>query len=128
MKSLWCERVVILLLPVLAIGIETPRRRVSIRPADDARICCPFQGDSRVFGREAAGGDWTIRLEWRFWGGARTLPILPLWGRGTMRSMVEGPARCFLSFIRNAAPPVPLHHLRWRSEERRVGKVCVRPF
>src|SRR3546814_6562557 len=66
MKSLWCERVVILLLPVLAIGIETPRRRVSIRPADDARICCPFQGDSRVFGREAAGGDWTIRLEWRF--------------------------------------------------------------
>src|SRR3546814_20987413 len=63
MKSLWCERVVILLLPVLAIGIETPRRRVSIRPADDARICCPFQGDSRVFGREAAGGDWTIRLE-----------------------------------------------------------------
>src|SRR3546814_17855649 len=54
MKSLWCERVVILLLPVLAIGSETPRRRVSIRPADDARICCPFQGDSRVFGREAA--------------------------------------------------------------------------
>src|SRR3546814_13788525 len=30
-----------------------------------------------------SGGDWTIRLEWRFWGGARTLPILPLWGRGT---------------------------------------------
>src|SRR3546814_677589 len=30
-----------------------------------------------------------------------------------MQSMVEGHARCFLSFIRNAAPPVPPHHLRW---------------
>src|SRR3546814_4520725 len=58
----------------------------------------------------------------RFWGGER--PFLPHRGRGTMRSMGEGHARCFLSFIRNAAPPVPLHHLR-RSEERRVGKECV---
>src|SRR3546814_8559632 len=49
MKCLWCERVVILLLPVLTIGIETPRRGVSIRPADDARICCRFQGHSRIF-------------------------------------------------------------------------------
>src|SRR3546814_12941019 len=65
MKSLWCERVVILLLPVLAIGIETPRRRVSIRPADDARICCPFQGDSRVFGREAAGDRQSVVLGMR---------------------------------------------------------------
>src|SRR3546814_4412363 len=45
----------------------------------------------------------------------------PLWGRGTMRSMVEGHARCFLSFIRNAAPPVPLHHLRWPPSPFRGG-------
>src|SRR3546814_5178393 len=73
-----------------------------------------------------SGGDWTIRLEWRFWGGARTLPILPLWGRGTMRSMVEGHARCFLSFIRNAAPPVPLQHLPWFPSPFRGGCAAIR--
>src|SRR3546814_19666757 len=38
-----------------------------------------------------------------------------------MGSMVEGHSRCFLSFIRNTAPPVPLHHLRWSPSPFRGG-------
>src|SRR3546814_12253717 len=59
----------------------------------------------------------------RLWGG--DLPSLPLGGRGTMRSMVEGHARCFLSFIRNAAPPVPLHHLRWSPSPFQGGSPAI---
>src|SRR3546814_12320109 len=39
--------------------------------------------------------------------------------------MVEGHARCFLSFIRNAAPPVPLHHLRWSPSPCRGGSAAT---
>src|SRR3546814_9205614 len=42
-----------------------------------------------------------------------------------MRSMVEGHARCFLSFIRNAAPPVPLHHLRWSPSPFQGGSAAI---
>src|SRR3546814_19702594 len=49
------------------------------------------------------------------------LPYLPFWGGGAMRSRVAGHASCFLSFIRNAAPPVPLHHLRWSPSPFRGG-------
>src|SRR3546814_2061174 len=45
-----------------------------------------------------------------------------------MRSMVEGHARCFLSFIRNAAPPVPLHHLRWSPSPFRGGSSAIGRF
>ena len=38
-----------------------------------------------------------------------------------MRSMVEGHARCFLPFIRQVSPPVPLHHLRWSPSPCRGG-------
>src|SRR3546814_15423904 len=64
-------------------------------------------------------GVQTCALPICFWGGK--LPILPLWGRGTMRSMVEGHARCFLSFMRNAAPPVTPHYLRWSPSPFWVG-------
>src|SRR3546814_4833138 len=56
------------------------------------------------------------------WGGE--LSFLPHRGRGTMRSMVEGHVRCFLSFIRNATPPVPLHHLRWSPSPFRGGSAA----
>src|SRR3546814_15316775 len=42
-----------------------------------------------------------------------------------MGSMVGGHARCFLSFIRNAAPPVPLHHLRWSPSPFRGGSAAI---
>src|SRR3546814_5919354 len=51
----------------------------------------------------------------RLWGGER--PVLPHRGGGNLRSMAEGHVRCFLSFIRNAHPPAPINHLRWRPEE-----------
>jgi len=39
-----------------------------------------------------------------------TAKFLPQWGRGTMRSMVEGHAPDRLSLKVSATPPVPLHH------------------
>src|SRR3546814_9841582 len=48
-----------------------------------------------------------------------------------MRSMVEGHVRCIVSFIRNAAPPVPLHHLRWSPSPFQGGSAAIgryRPF
>src|SRR3546814_20363458 len=42
-----------------------------------------------------------------------------------MRSMGEGHARCFLSFMRNAAPPVPPHHLRWSPSPFRGGAAAI---
>src|SRR3546814_6131732 len=50
----------------------------------------------------------------------------PPLGEGDLRSMVEGHARCFLSFIRNAAPPVPLHHLRWSPSPCQIGRASCR--
>src|SRR3546814_18145860 len=58
------------------------------------------------------------------WGGE--LSFLPHRGRGTMRSMVEGHVRCFLSFIRNATPPVPPHPLRGSPSPFRGGSAPSR--
>src|SRR3546814_14901401 len=89
MKCLWCERVVILLLPVLTIGIETPRRGVSIRPADDARICCRFPGHSRIFagGALVAVSGYRGRPGWdgRQGGGERPERKSVVWGEGGCR-------------------------------------------
>src|SRR3546814_13151456 len=60
------------------------------------------------------------------WGGE--LSFLPHRGRGTMRSMVEGHGRCFLSFIRNATPPVPLPHPRWSPPPFRGGRAPIRGY
>src|SRR3546814_2597545 len=64
-------------------------------------------------GRSGNGPPFFVALrqrKGRLWGGE--LSFLPLGGRGTMRSMVEGHARCFLPYPRRATPPVPPHHLR----------------
>src|SRR3546814_17131938 len=76
------------------------------------RYARPGPRDDDVEGRAA---DTLSRL----WGGERT--ILPPWGRGTMRSMVEGHARCFLSYLRRATPPVPPHHPTGGSPPRARG-------
>src|SRR3546814_9038141 len=57
-----------------------------------------------------------------FWGGGRL--FLPPRGGGTMRSMVEGHARCFPPDLRSAIPPVPLHHLRWSPSPCRGGSAA----
>src|SRR3546814_6576285 len=80
-------------------------------------------------GRSGNGPPFFVALrqrKGRLWGGE--LSFLPLGGRGTMRSMVEGHARCFLPYPRRATPPVALHHLPWSPPPFRGGSSASGPF
>src|SRR3546814_18225924 len=54
--------------------------------------------------------DWDLRLSGFVFFGVDSRLSSTAWGRGTMRSMVEGHARCFLPYLRRTTTPVPRHH------------------